>query len=46
MSVIRYTPHRPFVVHVNHTGATLAVALSAPPPAQSRRMPPSEVHTD
>ena len=35
MSVIRYTPHRPFVVHVNHTGATLAVALSAPPPAQT-----------
>jgi len=35
MSVIRYTPHRPFVVHVNHTGATLAVALTTPPPAQS-----------
>jgi probable phosphomutase (TIGR03848 family) len=35
MSVIRYTPHRPFVVHVNHTGATLAAALTTPPPAQS-----------
>ena len=33
MSVIRYTPIRPFVVHVNHTGAELASALSAPPPA-------------
>lgn len=30
MSVIRYTPMRPFVVHVNHTGAQLASALSAP----------------
>lgn len=35
MSVIRYTPYRPFVVHVNHTGAALAVGLTAPPPAQS-----------
>lgn len=31
MSVIRYTPLRPFVVHVNHTGARLATALTAPP---------------
>lgn len=31
MSVIRYTPHRPFVVHVNHTGPALASALSTPP---------------
>lgn len=29
MSVIRYTPLRPFVVHVNHTGAQLASALAA-----------------
>jgi len=29
MSVIRYTPARPFVVHVNHTGAQLASALKA-----------------
>jgi probable phosphomutase (TIGR03848 family) len=28
-SVIRYTPTRPFVVHVNHTGPALASALSA-----------------
>lgn len=31
MSIIRYTPVRPFVVHVNHTGAQLAAALSAKP---------------
>jgi probable phosphomutase (TIGR03848 family) len=31
-SVIRYTPLRPFVVHVNHTGPALAAALTAPPP--------------
>lgn len=31
MSVIRYTPMRPFVVHVNHTGSPLAAVLSAPP---------------
>jgi probable phosphomutase (TIGR03848 family) len=33
LSVIRYTPLRPFVIHVNHTGAGLAAALTAPPPA-------------
>jgi probable phosphomutase (TIGR03848 family) len=31
MSVIRYTSTRPFVMHVNHTGATLTAALSAKP---------------
>lgn len=31
MSVIRYTPVRPFVVHTNHTGARLAATLAAPP---------------
>lgn len=30
MSVIRYTPLRPFVLHVNHTGARLTSALTAP----------------
>ena len=35
MSVIRYTPIRPFVIHVNHTGGQLASALTAPPPAES-----------
>jgi probable phosphomutase (TIGR03848 family) len=31
MSVIRYTAVRPFVMHVNHTGAALTAALSAKP---------------
>ncbi|HEX7323592.1 MAG TPA: histidine phosphatase family protein [Mycobacterium sp.] len=31
MSVIRYTPLRPFVVHVNHTGPRLAAALTDQP---------------
>lgn len=31
ISVISYTPMRPFVVHVNHTGPRLAAALTAPP---------------
>lgn len=34
VSVIRYTPMRPFVIHVNHTGTALNAALSAPPPAE------------
>ncbi|MGY4712083.1 histidine phosphatase family protein [Mycolicibacterium sp. CBM1] len=37
MSVIRYTPMRPFVVHVNHTGAELASVLSAPPPSEAEK---------
>lgn len=32
MSVIRYTPMRPFVLHVNHTGPALTAALVAKPP--------------
>ena len=31
MSVVRYTPVRPFVVHLNHTGAQLASALTVAP---------------
>ncbi|TPG33462.1 histidine phosphatase family protein [Mycolicibacterium hodleri] len=31
MSVIRYTAVRPFVLHVNHTGAALTAALMAKP---------------
>ncbi|MGE5694822.1 MAG: histidine phosphatase family protein [Candidatus Sericytochromatia bacterium] len=31
MSVIRYTPMRPFVLHVNHTGAELGPGLVTPP---------------
>jgi probable phosphomutase (TIGR03848 family) len=34
VSVIQYTPLRPFVLHVNHTGARLASALRAGPPPQ------------
>lgn len=30
-SVIRYTPLRPFVIHVNHTGASLASAVKSSP---------------
>jgi hypothetical protein len=33
--VIRYTPLRPFVLHVNHTGGRLAAALRAGPPPKS-----------
>ena len=32
MSVVRYTAVRPFVLHVNHTGAGLTSALTPPPP--------------
>jgi probable phosphomutase (TIGR03848 family) len=35
VSVIRYTPLRPFVLHVNHTGVRLAAALRAGPPPKS-----------
>ncbi|MDG4666513.1 histidine phosphatase family protein [Mycobacterium sp. 236(2023)] len=31
VSVVRYTPVRPFVIHVNHTGAALNSMLSQPP---------------
>lgn len=32
VSVVRYTPLRPFVLHVNHTGGRLSAALRAAPP--------------
>ncbi|WP_144207378.1 histidine phosphatase family protein [Mycobacterium tilburgii] len=35
VSVIRYTPLRPFVLHVNHTGGRLAAGLRAGPPPKS-----------
>lgn len=35
-SVIRYTPLRPFVIHVNHTGASLAAAVQVPAPDDDR----------
>jgi probable phosphomutase (TIGR03848 family) len=34
VSVIRYTELRPFVLHVNHTGARLSAALRAGPPSK------------
>lgn len=34
VSVIRYTELRPFVLHVNHTGARMSAALRAGPPAE------------
>jgi probable phosphomutase (TIGR03848 family) len=40
MSVIRYTPMRPFVLHVNHTGADLAAGLAAAGP--DREVPASD----
>lgn len=43
MSVIRYTELRPFVMHVNHTGAALASALKAPPPKDPDDKTASEV---
>ncbi|MBV9720813.1 MAG: MSMEG_4193 family putative phosphomutase [Mycobacterium sp.] len=39
VSVIRYTRLRPFVLHVNHTGAHLTSALTAAPPPDGE--PPS-----
>ncbi len=35
VSVIRYTQLRPFVLHVNHTGARLSAALRAGPPPKN-----------
>jgi hypothetical protein len=48
VSVIRYTELRPFVLHVNHTGALLSAALRAAPPPKTEPngeqpgQPPSE----
>jgi len=39
MSVIRYSPLRPFVMHVNHTGSQLTSALLAKPPAVEGQVP-------
>lgn len=36
VSVISYTALRPFVLHVNHTGARLAAALRAGPPPEGK----------
>ena len=39
MSVIRYTPLRPFVLHVNHTGPRLTSALTAAPAPEGEAPP-------
>ncbi|KQH77375.1 phosphoglycerate mutase [Mycobacterium gordonae] len=42
VSVIRYTPLRPFVLHVNHTGSRLSAGLRAAPapaPAEAKEQP-------
>jgi probable phosphomutase (TIGR03848 family) len=39
MSVIRYTPLRPFVLHINHTGPRLTSALTAAPSPDSEAPP-------
>ncbi|WP_102142725.1 histidine phosphatase family protein [Mycobacterium hubeiense] len=45
MSVIRYTATRPFVIHVNHTGAALTAGLAAKPAktdGQADELPPGD----
>ncbi|MDP7701547.1 MULTISPECIES: histidine phosphatase family protein [unclassified Mycobacterium] len=39
VSVIRYTPLRPFVLHVNHTGARLSAGLRAAPAPEAKEEP-------
>jgi probable phosphomutase (TIGR03848 family) len=39
VSVIRYTPLRPFVLHLNHTGPRLTSALTAAPAADGEAPP-------
>ena len=39
VSVIRYTPLRPFVLHVNHTGARLSAGLRAAPAPEATEQP-------
>jgi probable phosphomutase (TIGR03848 family) len=46
VSVISYTPLRPFVLHVNHTGARLASALRAAPPATTEAEKDGKAETD
>lgn len=43
MSVVRYTQLRPFVLHVNHTGAGLSAGLrTVPPPQNESKGEPNE----
>ncbi|HWF27889.1 MAG TPA: histidine phosphatase family protein [Mycobacterium sp.] len=45
VSVVRYTPLRPFVLHVNHTGARLSAALRAGPPPKEQSTDESQAET-
>ena len=42
VSVVRYTELRPFVLHVNHTGARLTAALRAVPPPKVPAKPEAD----
>ncbi|OBG96503.1 phosphoglycerate mutase [Mycobacterium sp. E3251] len=46
VSVIRYTELRPFVLHVNHTGAKLAAALRAGSPPKYEPQDEAKAKTD
>lgn len=46
VNVIRYAELRPFVLHVNHTGAKLAAALRSGPPPQDEAQDKSKAKTD
>ena len=46
VSVIRYTEVRPFVLHVNHTGAQVSAALRAGRPPQPKPEPEADPHAD
>jgi probable phosphomutase (TIGR03848 family) len=46
VSVIRYTELRPFVLHVNHTGARLSAALRAGPPPKAEAKEETTAETD
>jgi len=42
VSVVRYTPLRPFVLHVNHTGPGLSAGLRAAPPKPEPKDEPKD----
>jgi probable phosphomutase (TIGR03848 family) len=46
VSVVRYTPLRPFVLHVNHTGARLSAALRASIPDKPATKPPANTESN
>jgi probable phosphomutase (TIGR03848 family) len=46
VSVVRYTPLRPFVLHVNHTGARLSAALRAGPPPKEQSTDESQAESN